>query len=90
MFKKALLLTGAVAMILAGMMFIVGVAFSAIFSGSETGFYRATRVRLTMDALSGDRAARPVGVQSQISFHRRPPLLSAAWVGLNQRSPDCV
>ncbi|MBC8873022.1 MAG: DUF21 domain-containing protein [Planctomycetes bacterium] len=31
-----------------------GLALSAFFSGSETGFYRATRVRLVIDALDGD------------------------------------
>jgi CBS domain containing-hemolysin-like protein len=30
-----------------------GIALSAFFSGSETGFYRVTRVRLVMDAKSG-------------------------------------
>ncbi len=30
----------------------------AFFSGCETGFYRATRVRLQLDAMSGDRIAR--------------------------------
>ena len=40
------------------LLFVVGISFSAFFSGSETGFYRATRVRLTMDALTGDRHAR--------------------------------
>lgn len=30
-----------------------GLLFSAFFSGSETGFYRVTRVRLVMDAKSG-------------------------------------
>lgn len=30
-----------------------GLFFSAFFSGSETGFYRVTRVRLVMDAKSG-------------------------------------
>jgi len=33
---------------------ICGLALSAFFSGSETGFYRATRVRLVIDALKGD------------------------------------
>lgn len=33
---------------------ISGLALSAFFSGSETGFYRATRVRLVIDALNGD------------------------------------
>jgi len=36
----------------------VGVFLSAFFSGSETGFYRATRVRLLLDALGGDLVAR--------------------------------
>lgn len=45
-------------MIDALLLFVVGVFLSAFFSGSETGFYRATRVRLTMDAMSGDVTAR--------------------------------
>jgi len=36
----------------------VGLFLSAFFSGSETGFYRATRVRLVIDALGGDLVAR--------------------------------
>ncbi len=36
----------------------VGVFLSAFYSGSEIGFYRATRVRLVLDALGGDRIAR--------------------------------
>lgn len=39
-------------------MLLVGVFLSAFFSGSETGFYRATRVRLVIDALGGDTIAR--------------------------------
>lgn len=31
---------------------------SAFFSGCETGFFRATRVRLQVDAMSGDEIAR--------------------------------
>jgi len=31
----------------------IGMGLSAFFSGSETGFYRVTRVRLVMDAKSG-------------------------------------
>ncbi len=34
-----------------------GLFLSAFFSGSETGFYRATRLRLLLDALGGDRIA---------------------------------
>jgi putative hemolysin len=36
----------------------VGIFLSAFFSGTETGFYRATRIRLVLDALGGDRTAR--------------------------------
>src|SRR4030042_4230699 len=43
-----------VALVLAG----VGIFLSAFFSGSETGFYRATRVRLVLDALGGDPISR--------------------------------
>lgn len=39
-------------------LFFVGLLLSAFFSGSETGFYRATRVRLVLDGLAGDRVAR--------------------------------
>lgn len=37
---------------------VVGIFLSAFFSGSETGFYRASRVRLVLDALEGDRISR--------------------------------
>ena len=37
---------------------LVGMLLSAFFSGSETGFYRATRLRLVLDAMAGDRVAR--------------------------------
>jgi CBS domain containing-hemolysin-like protein len=36
----------------------VGVLLSALFSGSETGFYRVTRVRLLLDGLGGDPVSR--------------------------------
>ena len=35
-----------------------GLFLSAFFSGSETGFYRVSRVRLVLDALGGDLIAR--------------------------------
>jgi putative hemolysin len=35
-----------------------GLLLSAFFSGSETGFYRATRLRLVLDGMAGDRIAR--------------------------------
>ncbi|MBN1590245.1 MAG: DUF21 domain-containing protein [Pirellulales bacterium] len=37
---------------------VIGIFLSALFSGLETGFYRATRVRLVLDALGGDLVAR--------------------------------
>jgi putative hemolysin len=37
---------------------IAGLLLSAFFSGAETGFYRATRLRLVLDALGGDTVAR--------------------------------
>jgi len=37
---------------------VIGLFLSAFFSGSETGFYRAARVRLVLDALGGDRVSR--------------------------------
>lgn len=37
---------------------IVGLSLSAFFSGAETGLYRASRIRLVLDGLSGDRIAR--------------------------------
>ena len=40
------------------LMLLVGVFLSAFFSGSETGFYRVTRVRLVIKALRGDRISR--------------------------------
>ena len=45
-------------MSLAVLIWFVGLALSAFFSGSETGFYRVTRVRVVLDAMSGDRAAK--------------------------------
>ena len=39
-------------------LFLVGLALSAFFSGSETGFYRMTRLRLVMEASAGDAISR--------------------------------
>lgn len=36
----------------------IGLALSAFFSGSETGLYRASRVRLRLEAVEGDPLAR--------------------------------
>ena len=40
-------------MITAFVLFLIGLGLSAFFSGSEIGYYRATRIRLTMDASEG-------------------------------------
>lgn len=40
------------------LLLLVGLVLSAFFSGSETGFYRVTRVRLVMDAKSGKLISR--------------------------------
>ncbi len=47
-------------MILGGLLFLVGLALSAFFSGSETGLYRISRTRLVLDGLSGSKAARGI------------------------------
>jgi CBS domain containing-hemolysin-like protein len=39
-------------------LFLMCLFLSAFFSGSETGFYRVTRVRLLLDGLGGDPVAR--------------------------------
>lgn len=43
--------------IVALLLFMVGIRLSAFFSGSETGFYRASYVRLSIDAHVGDTQA---------------------------------
>ena len=53
-------------------MLVVGLFLSAFFSGSETGFYRATRTRLALDAMSGDRTSRGL-----IWFTNNPALFVA-------------
>ena len=45
-------------MIAAIMIFAVGLALSAFFSGTETGLYRVSRTRLVLDGLSGSWAGR--------------------------------
>jgi len=44
--------------ITAVMLLLVGISLSAFFSGTETGFYRVTRVRLVLDTLAGDFISR--------------------------------
>lgn len=45
-------------MILAIVLFVVGVLLSAFFSGTETGLYRVSRTRLVLDGLSGSYLAK--------------------------------
>ncbi|WDQ19176.1 DUF21 domain-containing protein [Rhodopirellula sp. P2] len=45
-------------MMLAVGIFLIGLALSAFFSGSETGLYRVSRTRLVLDGLSGSFAGR--------------------------------
>ena len=45
-------------MIIAIGLFLVSLICSAFFSGTETGFYRVNRMRLVLDALGGNRAAK--------------------------------
>ena len=45
-------------MMWAVILWLFGLGLSAFFSGSETGFYRVTRIRLVLDALEGDRIAK--------------------------------
>ena len=40
------------------LLLLVGMMLSAFFSGTETGFYRVSRVRLVLDGLDGDLVAR--------------------------------
>ena len=42
------------------LLFSLGIFLSAFFSGSETGLYRASRVRLVLDALGGDKISRGI------------------------------
>ncbi len=45
-------------MITALLLLLAGICLSAFFSGTETGFYRVTRVRLVLDTLAGDFISR--------------------------------
>ncbi len=39
-------------------LFLLALTLSALFSGSETGFYRLSRLRLVIDAMAGDRVSK--------------------------------
>lgn len=66
-------------MIVVLLLLVVGLLLSAFFSGSETGFYRVTRLRLVIDALAGDWFSRGL-----LWLTNRPSLFVAtALVGNN-------
>lgn len=44
--------------VFSALLLLIGIFLSAFFSGSETGFYRVSRVRLVIQNLEGDRTAR--------------------------------
>jgi putative hemolysin len=46
--------------IIASLLFVVGLSLSAFCSGTETGLYRVSRTRLVLDALGGSRAAKGI------------------------------
>ncbi len=45
-------------MLFATLLFLIGLVLSAFFSGTETGFYRATRVRFAIEASTGNWKSR--------------------------------
>jgi len=45
-------------MLIAIFLFFLGLLLSAFFSGTETGLYRVSRMRLVLDALGGSRSSR--------------------------------
>ena len=59
-------------MILILLLFVLGVFLSGFFSGSETGFYRASRVRFVMDGLEGNRMSKRM-----LSLFNNPTLFVA-------------
>ncbi len=46
--------------IVAGVLFLIGLLLSAFFSGSETGLYRVSRTRMVLDGLGGSCAAQGI------------------------------
>ena len=50
-------------------LFLIGVRLTAFFSGIETGFYRASRLRLGIDAQGGDPLAKRIRWFSQNASH---------------------
>jgi CBS domain containing-hemolysin-like protein len=60
-------------------LFIAALLMNAFFSGTETGFFRMTRVRLVLETIAGDRASRTL-----LWFSNHPSVFVAtALVGNN-------
>jgi CBS domain containing-hemolysin-like protein len=59
-------------MILAILLLIIALAMAAFFAGTETGFYRQSRLRLVTEAMSGDPRARIL-----LWFTNRPSIFVA-------------
>jgi CBS domain containing-hemolysin-like protein len=72
-------------MIAALVVFLIGLALTAFFSGVETGFFRVPRVRLRLDALAGDRLARALWWMSN-----RPGLFVATALLGNNLADDVL
>ena len=69
----------AVLIMTGGMLFLVGLRLSAFFSGSETGFYRVSLIRLSIDADEGD----PIS-QRLMWFRKNPSqFVSTTLIGNN-------
>lgn len=79
-------LEASVLVALATILFLIGLRFSAFFSGSETGFYRISTLRLTIDAQQQDPVA-----QGLLWFARHPSyFVATTLVGGNVANYLCT
>ena len=51
-------MSASVQLLFAAGLFLLALRLSAFFSGSETGFYRLSSLRISLDARAGDAAAQ--------------------------------
>ncbi|MGC1273958.1 MAG: DUF21 domain-containing protein [Planctomycetaceae bacterium] len=72
-------------LLIAGLLFVLGLAMSFFFSGTEIAFYRISTVRLTIEATAGDRAARRL-----LKFAQRPGRFVATTLVGNNVANDLV
>lgn len=66
-------------------LFLFGIAASALYSGSETGLYRATRVKILLDGLAGNRLSRAL-----VWLTNRPALFIATALAGNNLAHHLV